>query len=377
MDIKEDFCQVIRLSLQGQPEDVRLYAARLVRNYKKEDIDLSKKIEALLENTPARSSQMLRRDSVSSFGTNQSIPIDAETNLTLLRLYEQKPNTVSPILSHSIQHKLEQLVHERKNQKVLEHNGLEPTKTAIFTGPPGVGKSISAAWVASQLNLPLYILDLASVMSSLLGKSGINLRTALEFAKRTPCVILLDEIDSIAKSRADDSDVGELKRLVTVILQEVDGWPSSGLLLAATNHPEIIDHALWRRFDLTIEFQYPDEHELSHALKIFSGNTYSLLESMIPALAIAFKGKSLSHVQKEILKLRRGIALETSDLNQLLHDIIITNLDGKDKMGRKEFALAAIKEAGLSENMVAKLTGLHRATIKKYCDESIKQTSTF
>ena len=130
--------------------------------------------------------------------------------------------------------------------------GLSPTRSAIFVGPPGVGKTLTARWLASQLGVPLYVLDLTAVMSSLLGRSGTNLRAALDFAKRSPCVLLLDEIDAIAKRRSDDTDIGELKRLVTVILQEVDEWPATGLLLAATNHAELIDPALWRRFDLVI-----------------------------------------------------------------------------------------------------------------------------
>ncbi|KAG1531821.1 hypothetical protein G6F50_016490 [Rhizopus delemar] len=91
--------------------------------------------------------------------------------------------------------------------------GLTPTRSAIFVGPPGVGKTLKARWLAAQLKVPLYVLDLTAVMSSLLGKSGTNLRAAIDFAKREPCVLLLDEIDAIAKRRSDDSDVGELKRL--------------------------------------------------------------------------------------------------------------------------------------------------------------------
>jgi hypothetical protein len=93
------------------------------------------------------------------------------------------------------------------------------------------------------------VLDLIVVMSSYLGKTGNNLRSALDHAKANEAILLLDEIDAIAKRRSDESDVGELKRLVTVMLQEVDDWPDTDLLLAATNHPELVDPALWRRFD--------------------------------------------------------------------------------------------------------------------------------
>ena len=164
--------------------------------------------------------------------------------------------------------------------------GLTPTRSAIFVGKPGVGKTLTARWVASQLGVPLYVLDLTVVMSSLLGRSGNNLRAALDFAKSTDCVLLLDEIDSIAKRRSDDTDIGELKRLVTVILQEVDEWPTTGLLLAATNHPELIDPALWRRFDLVVEFKLPEMPAVKSAVKRFLGPDQTPLGQWIDVLTV-------------------------------------------------------------------------------------------
>ena len=170
-------------------------------------------------------------------------------------MFKDEPTTDAPLLSGDVEDSLGQLIAERRQSDRLQAMGLTPTRSAIFVGPPGVGKTLTARWLAAQLKVPLYVLDLTAVMSSLLGKSGTNLRAAIDFAKREPCVLLLDEIDAIAKRRSDDSDVGELKRLVTVILQEVDEWPASSVLLAATNHPELIDPALWRRFDLSSPVQ--------------------------------------------------------------------------------------------------------------------------
>src|SRR5690606_32775240 len=107
-------------------------------------------------------------------------------------------------------------------------------------------------------NRPLLILDLASVMSSYLGRTGTNLRHVLDYAKSLDCVLLLDELDAIAKRRDDRGEIGELKRLVTVLLQQIDDWPPKSLLIAATNHADLLDPALWRRFDVTLEFPIPD-----------------------------------------------------------------------------------------------------------------------
>src|ERR1700733_11402427 len=143
---------------------------------------------------------------------------------------------------------------------------LHPTKSALFVGPPGVGKTLAARWIAKKLNRPLIVLDLSAVMSSFLGRTGNNVRNVLDYAKGVECIFLLDEFDAIAKRRDDAVEVGELKRLVTVLLQEIDEWPSSGILIAATNHPELLDPAVWRRFDLIVKFPMPAEDQLTEAV---------------------------------------------------------------------------------------------------------------
>ena len=134
-----------------------------------------------------------------------------------------------------------------------------------------LGKTLAARWIAKKLNRPLIVLDLWAVMSSFLGRTGNNIRNVLDYAKGLDCVLLLDEFDAIAKRRDDAVEIGELKRLVTVLLQEIDEWPSSGLLLAATNHPDLLDPAVWRRFELIVEFPMPTEAEIRQAIELFLG----------------------------------------------------------------------------------------------------------
>lgn len=139
----------------------------------------------------------------------------------------------------------------------------------VFTGPPGVGKTLAARWLAVQLHRPLLILDLASVMSSFLGRTGSNLRNVMDYAKSVECVLLLDEFDAIAKRRDDNGEIGELKRLVTVLLQEIDDWPVGGLLVAATNHGSLLDPAAWRRFEVQIDFPLPNREQAILAIHTF------------------------------------------------------------------------------------------------------------
>ncbi|HED12764.1 MAG TPA: AAA family ATPase [Gammaproteobacteria bacterium] len=261
---------------------------------------------------------------------------------------------------------LDQLVSERKQADRLIARGLTPTRSAFFLGNPGVGKTLAAKWIASQLGLPLLVLDLTAVMSSYLGKTGNNLRVALDYAKETPCVLLLDEIDAIAKRRNDESDVGELKRLVTIMLQEVELWPSSGLLLAATNHPELIDRALWRRFDLVVEFVIPDHRMVAGSLKRFLGNDYEKFSSWVEVLALCFKGESFSEIEKTIQRFRRALALEIAQPKELIESYIVNRSLELPHNDRISLATLLAKRTGFSQRAVSGLTGVSRDTIRKH-----------
>lgn len=270
-DLRPDLVQLARLAVGERTEDVRLYVARLVRKYRASDPELADQLNTYLrESIPRSRGSPLRRASQTE-STDETPPLADESRLALLRTFDVGLVPDEPLLPIDLQDSLMQLIEERRQVDRLAFRGLSPTRSAVFIGPPGMGKTVTARWIASQLDLPLYVLDLTAVMSSLLGRSGGNLRSALDFAKRTLSVLLLDEIDAVAKRRGGDSDVGELKRLVTVILQEVDDWPDTGLLLAATNHPKLIDPALWRRFDMIVEFAMPSHVQMKEAIGRFLG----------------------------------------------------------------------------------------------------------
>ena len=168
------------------------------------------------------------------------------------------PDGSGLVLPPKVQAELDEIVLEQKRDSLLALRGMTPSHSALFSGPPGVGKTLASRWVARRrVALPLVSLDLAAVLSSYLGTSGRNIRDVLNFAKSTPCVLLLDEFDALAKARDDDSDVGELKRIVNVLLVELDRWESRSFLIAATNHAQLLDPAIGRRFDRIINFPLP------------------------------------------------------------------------------------------------------------------------
>lgn len=363
--LKADLAQVVRLALAEQTEDVRLFAARLVRKYRGSEPELAEQVDLFLRAKPHRAGTPLRKAGTPALA-EQVLPVDDESRLSLLKVFKDSSDRESPLLSAELEESLGQLIQERKQAARLAALGLTPTRSAIFVGQPGVGKTLTARWLAAQLGVPLYVLDLTAVMSSLLGRSGSNLRAALDFAKRSPCVLLLDEIDAIAKRRSDDTDIGELKRLVTVILQEVDEWPAAGLLLAATNHPELIDPALWRRFDLVVEFKMPEAAAVKEAIKRFLGQDFALFGRWIEILTFAFRGQSFSDIEREIQRFRRAVALGTTPDADLVEDFIKARALSLDRQGRIDMAVLLAKQTRLSQHSISDITGVSRDTIRKY-----------
>jgi SpoVK/Ycf46/Vps4 family AAA+-type ATPase len=371
-ELKSDFVHLFRLSVAGQTDDIRLFAAKLVRKYRHIDADLSEEINELLRSFPGWNRGVFRSPPSSSPDT-AGLPLDHESRLSLLKSFPYADSTRKPIMGAPLEETLRRLIEERKSAKRLIDKGLHPTRSAIFVGPPGVGKTFSARWVANQLGLPLYVLDLTAVMSSLLGRSGSNLRSALDFAKRTPCVLLLDEIDAVAKRRNDDSDVGELKRLVTIILQEVDEWPSSGLLLAATNHPELIDPALWRRFDHVIQFAMPDTDAVRNAIETYLDADAPAFHHWIETLALASDGASYSDVERSVNRLRRAMALnDHADPASLAKEYIASRALELPHGTRIALAANLALRSSLSQHDISRLTGVSRDTIRTKKKEAAK-----
>src|SRR3546814_5936003 len=150
-------------------------------------------------------------------------------------------------------------------------------------------------------------------MSSFLGKTGNNVRAVFDHAISRPCVLLLDEFDAIAKRRDDDTDVGELKRLVNVLLQALDDWPANSMLIAATNHGDLLDPAVWRRFDHVLQFKAPDHALIEHYLAEFVES-----EPVRANLAALLVGASFSAIGQLLMSSRKSALLEQRELVPVL-----------------------------------------------------------
>ena len=372
--IGEDLAHLARLATQENYEDVRLFLGRLIRKYRTTNPKLSNQLESTLKNSVSQSNRgSILRDTGQSFNIDAgALPVDADSKLSLIRVVDDRGGINEPLLSDALKSNIRAIIQEQHKKDKLAKHGISPTNTAILVGPPGVGKTLSARWIACELNKPLWILDLTAVMSSLLGKTGNNLRTVFDHAKKNEAVLLLDEIDAIAKKRSDESDIGELKRLVTVILQEVEQWPDSGLLLAATNHPELVDPALWRRFDQVLTFGNPEPEAIKAALKRFLGQDLKEYSSWVDILVIIMIDKSLSDVEKEIANMRRTAIMQDMKPKDVISGFVINNLERLSKQDRLSIALLLAENDTYSHHEINRITKVARDTIRKHAGPSAR-----
>lgn len=167
------------------------------------------------------------------------------------------------ILSDENRKLLDQLIKERRYASELVKLGLPCAGKVLLHGSSGCGKTASAKAIATALGKEIHILNLSNIVSSRIGETSQNLKKIFEKAELSRAVLFLDEFDQIAKARGnDDKDVGEMRRLVNTLIQLIDYFPDDALLICATNHVEIIDSALLRRFQMRLSFALPDDRTL-------------------------------------------------------------------------------------------------------------------
>ncbi len=354
-NLLKNFVHLARVALSERNQDVHTFLNRLIRG-KDIDPEIAEELISLLRKSSTRASPLRKSQEI-------AMPVDADSRFQLLRIEEVPILAHEPIYSDAVQNALGRLVQERTNLQSLLRIGLEATRTVLFTGPPGVGKTLAARWVARELKRPLLILDLAAVMSSYLGRTGSNLRHVLDYAKSIDCVLLLDELDAIAKRRDDIGEVGELKRLVTVLLQQLDDWPSKSLLIAATNHSELLDPAVWRRFEEIVKFPLPEKEGAAAFISGLLKGTEPDAEKWSTVLSLALHGNSFSEIEREVNIARRAAALNGKELSEHLERLM--NVENLPKQDRINLAVELVKNGLVSQRRAHELTYVARDTIRE------------
>jgi len=252
---------------------------------------------------------------------NVVVPVDKETASTILEVIF--PNYLpqeEPVYDAKIQEAVNSVILEWTNYFKLLEMKATPSRSCLIFGDPGTGKTHLAKWIAKRVGLPVVLAKLDGIVSSFLGTSSRNISNLFSFANRYKCVLLLDEFDAIAKLRNDPQEVGEVKRIVNTLLQCLDSREDVGFTIGVTNHEQLLDPAIWRRFDVQIEIPKPSADVISSLIKKF---LYPLEynEAEIIFLTWCLQGATGADVQKMTNWLKR-MKLIPEYQNESLFDLM-------------------------------------------------------
>ena len=208
-----------------------------------------------------------------------------------------------------------ELIEEQQRADLLRSYGIEPRHRLLLSGPPGNGKTSVAEAIASELLLPFYVVRYEGVVSSFLGETAARLDNAFEFARSRRCVLFFDELDTIAKERSDEHETGEIKRVVSTLLLQIDRLPAHVMLIGATNHSELLDRAAWRRFQIRVDLEPPSRAQATRFLERLAARFGGDLGFAPRTLADKLTGASFAELEEFAVDVRRRAVLELPEGN--------------------------------------------------------------
>lgn len=240
---------------------------------------------------------------------DKHIPFDRERKLPLAQIKEPRRRMEDLVLSEENASIINEIMQEHNRAELLGSYGLFPADKILFCGPPGCGKTLTAEVLAGELNLPLAIVRTDSVISSFLGETASNLRQLFDFISTISMVVLFDEFDALAKERAEKSEHGELKRVVNAFLQMLDDYDGKSILVAATNHEQTLDSAIWRRFDEVLVFEKPNAEQLLKLLSIKLCGLRRNFEIEDAGIVSLFDGMSHADIERVVRRAAKDMVL--------------------------------------------------------------------
>lgn len=199
--------------------------------------------------------------------TLRPVPVSRDER-PLLRLTKPEHDLAELVLSPTARATIEEIIRENLSRTSLAGHGLRPRQRLLFVGPPGTGKSATAHAIAAELSLPVAVASLAALTSSFLGDTARNIDAVVRFAEQTPCVLVFDEFDVLGQERGQGGDHGEMRRVAATVLQLLDEVRGESVIVATSNHPRLIDAALWRRFDELVIFEELGAAELGELIDL-------------------------------------------------------------------------------------------------------------
>ena len=314
-------------------------------------------------------------------GYVETVPVDAKSRLPLL---EEHPWPDVPIfLGKESSQAFHDFVRAAEHVDELSAKGLASRLGLLLAGPPGTGKTLMAAHVAAQLSRPFYVVRLDAVISSLLGDTAKNVRTVFDFVPSRNAVLLLDEMDAVAKLRDDRHELGELKRVVNTVIQGLDSLDLHAVVIAATNHPHLLDPAIWRRFPYKIDLGYPDagvrEDLWRHFL--FEDHVEHNLSELLATISADLSGADIEAIS---LTARRHAVLDSKPVNLASVALAVVESQGNKTVLPQPVELSAVQKRTVAQQLkdrdqlnganISRLIGVTRQAVYSYLrqDEEVE-----
>lgn len=303
-----EIVKIIEGGLVNDKEKVTNYAEVLANNLEQQgELALASKIRKTLNN---KRGMMVSLDSITTR------PVDTESRMDIVEVAMPDFDPDQLILDQYSRSLIDNFIDSYTHRDLLLRSGLDGTNTLLLYGPPGCGKTTVAQYIASITGLPLVTARLDGLVSSLLGSTAKNIRKIFDYASKRECILFLDEFDVIAKLRDDKNELGELKRVVNSLLQNIDTFNNDSILIAATNHHELLDPAIWRRFSTIVDLEKPRREEIARYLKtiLVNKNTdFVSNDKKFGRIVASFEGLSYSDIRTIIYNALKDVVLSGRD----------------------------------------------------------------
>ncbi len=274
-----------------------------------------KAVEILIAEERSKKHNVLAERLVNSInnGSKNGISMQAKGDAKDLLFESFAQRTFDDLyLDETIRNICNELVEEQHRADLLRSHGLEPRNRILLVGSPGNGKTSLAEAFATQLMYPLFIIRYENLIGSYLGETASRLQKVFDYVKTRKCVLFFDEFDTIGKERGDTKETGEIKRVVSSLLLQMDRLPTYIVIITASNHPELLDRAVWRRFQLRLELKSPNNNQIESFIGNICKKSKCNFNFSHKTLSDKLKGHSYSEIEEFCTEIIRKAVLQHS-----------------------------------------------------------------